>query len=251
MLTIMNVLADKRRAIRHLLDEQQAADAMALFFACYYAEEKTELRPWPATAVRANGYVCLSRTGIDLFRPFVTMRLPIDDLEDSADMLYQALPQQAPLILNVPEKYGPLLRALMQIESEERLRLFQLRQTMFQPIVNVLITEDKGANGLPRFVIRDRQHDNVIVASAGLNWQTAVFSEISVTTHPQYRRQGYGRSVVAAMANAVLANGRVPLYVVAENNIASIQLAQQVGFMDTGYSQLMIYGRLNAKQNGA
>lgn len=240
-------LIENRRAIRHLLDDQQAADGMAAFFAFYYADAKTELRPFGLETGKAQGYVCLARTGLDLFRPLVTMRLPIHDLEASADMLYQAIPQNVPIIVNVPQAYGPLLRALMDIESEEPLLLFRLRQTLFEPIVNVLITEDKGSNGLPRFIIRDRQHDNVVVASAGLNWQTAVFSEIAVSTHPQYRRQGYGRSVVAAMANYILAHGRSPLYVVAETNTASIQLAQQVGFMDTGYGQLMIYGRLNGR----
>ena len=66
----------QRQAIRHLLDEGQPADAMAAYFAFYYADEKVALRPYPAEGEQAQGYLCYARTGMDLFRPLVTMRLP-------------------------------------------------------------------------------------------------------------------------------------------------------------------------------
>lgn len=226
-------IADRRRAIRHLLDEDDPADGMAAYFAFYYAADKTTLRPYPAEAERAAGYVCLSRTGMDLFRPLVTMRLPIADVETGAAALSQALTPGAAVILNFPESYQPLIHALFDVQTEERLQLFALKSVHFEPLINVLVTQDMGANGLPRFVIRDRQQEDLLVAAAGLNWQTARFAEISVHTHPQYRRQGYGRSVVAAMANHLLAHGRTPLYVVSESNEASVLLAQQVGFRNT------------------
>jgi len=184
---------------------------------------------------------------MDLFRPLVTMRLPIKEMETSADIIYHALEPGAELILNVPEAYGPLIHALFEVQTEERLLLFALKATRFEPLVNVLITQDKGANGLPRFVIRDRQNDNVLVASAGLNWQSPRFAEISVNTHVQYRRQGYGRSVVAAMANYILSNGRTPLYMVVEHNHSSILLAQRVGFENTLDRFLLIQGKLRPR----
>jgi GNAT superfamily N-acetyltransferase len=238
-------LADQRRAIRHLLDEQNPADAMAVNFAFYHADSATVLRPYPTHEARATGYVCLSRTGMDLFRPFITLRLPITDLQTSANIIYEGIQPGTAVIISAAESYSPLINALFEVQVEEKMSLFVLRATQFEPLINIFITQDLGANGLPRFVIRDRQNDNIPVASAGLNWQTPRFAEISVNTHPQYRRMGYGRSVVAAMANHLLANGRIPLYVVAENNLASIQLAQQVGFTDSLSRQSLIQGTLN------
>ena len=50
---------------------------MAAYYALHHPDDKTTLVvPPTAEGQRANGYVALSRTGIDLFRPLVTMRLP-------------------------------------------------------------------------------------------------------------------------------------------------------------------------------
>lgn len=235
-------LIEQRRAIQLLLDEHDPADAMATYFAFYHAENRTQLRPYPPDSRHALGYICLSQTGMDLFRPLITMRLPLQDLSASAAIIQQALPPGTAVILAVPDLYEPLITALFNVETVEVYQLLALHHTRFEPLVNVLITQDMGANGLPRFVIRDRPRENVLVAAAGLNWQTARFAEISVNTHPQYRRQGYGRSVVAAMANHLLSHGRTPLYLVAENNPASLQVAFQVGFTDTLHRQLIIQG---------
>ncbi len=86
-----------------------------------------------------------------------------------------------------------------------------------------------------------------IVASAGLNWQTPHFAEISVNTDPHYRRRGWGRSVVAAMVQHLVSSGRAPLYVVSEQNTVSERLAQSVGFEDTGIREVLIQGDLKPR----
>ncbi|NJN54939.1 MAG: GNAT family N-acetyltransferase [Anaerolineae bacterium] len=202
-------LTQQRRAIYHLLDEANAADGMAAYFAFYHADNRTILRPYPYAAIRAEGYVALSRTGMDLFRPFVTLRLPIHNMQISTDVIYEAIDAGTAVILNAPARYAPLLRALFDIQSEEELSLYRLQANQFEPILNVLVTQDKAPNGLPRFSIRDREND-IIGASATLNWQSPSFAEIGVTTQPGYRRRGWGRSVVSAMANYLLENGRHP-----------------------------------------
>lgn len=239
-------LTQQRRAIAHLLDETNPADGMATYFAFYHPDKRTILRPFPYAAIRAEGYVALCRTGMDLFRPFVTLRLPIQDMQTSADIIYEAIDPGMAVILNSPARYAPLLHALFDIQTEEHLKLYQLRPSHFQPTINVLVTQDKSANGLPRFAIRDRQND-VIGASATLNWQTDNFAEIGVNTHPDFRRRGWGRSVVSAMANYLLENGRIPLYVVAQNNQVSVQLAERVGFTDSGSREIMIQAILHPR----
>ncbi len=239
-------LTQQRRAIYHLLDETNPADGMAAYFAFYHPDNRTILRPFPYTAIRAKGYVALSRTGMDLFRPFVTLRLPIRNMQTSTDVIYEAIDVGMAVILNSPARYAPLLHALFEIQSEEQLSLFVLRPSNFQPVINVLVTQDKAPNGMPRFSIRDREND-VIGASATLNWQSPSLAEIGVTTHPGYRRRGWGRSVVSSMVNYLLENGRTPLYVVAQNNEASTQLAERVGFTDSGVREIMIQAVLNPR----
>lgn len=239
-------LTQQRRAIYHLLDETNPANGMAAYFAFYHPDNRTILRPFPYTAIRAEGYVALSRTGMDLFRPFVTLRLPIHNMQASTDVIYEAIDAGTAVILNSPIRYAPLLRALFEIQSEEQLSLFVLRPSNFQPVINVLVTQDNAPNGMPRFSIRDREND-VIGASATLNWQSPSYAEIGVTTHPGYRRRGWGRSVVSSMVNFLLENGRTPLYVVAPNNEASVQLAERVGFTDSGVREIMIQAVLNPR----
>jgi len=243
-------LKAKRRAIRHLLAERDPADAMAAYYAFHHADEKTTLVLWPegveqSAIGHADGYVALSRTGIDLFRPLVTMRLPTDRdafaAQAAADLLHLAFAPGQPAIMAIPARYRPLIEALFDIHSEEWLRLYALDVGRFEPIINVLVARADGPTGLPRFTIRSSQRgEDEVVASATLNWQSPRFAEIAVNTLSQYRRQGWGRSVVAALCAHLIDSGRTPLYVVSEENNASIQLAESLGFIDTGSRELLI-----------
>jgi ribosomal protein S18 acetylase RimI-like enzyme len=243
----MSPLANERRAIRLLLDEREPADAMAVNYAYHHPESRTQIVTYPTDAGpgKATGYLALSRTGIDLFRPFVTLRLPHEDLDAGVSLVHAALQPGAAVILGAPAHYTPLLQALFEVQSEEQLRLLVLDRSRFEPIINVLVTRAESHNELPRFVVR-RTVGNVaeVVASAMLNWRSPHFAEIAADTDPRYRRRGWGRSVVAAMVQSLIGHGRTPLYLAAENNEASIQLAQSVGFVDRGVRKIMIQGIL-------
>ncbi len=231
----MNDLAEKRRAIRRLLDDFSPADAIASYYAFHHPDNKTQLLTYPADSARANGYIALSRTGIDLFRPLVTLRLPPADMDAGVDLIYQALMPGTAVFLIAPPSYLPLLHAVFDTQTEEELHIFTLDRTRFEPVINVLVTQTTGPNNLPRFIIRQTNSpDREIVASASLNWQSPRFAEIAVTVSPQRQRQGWGRSVVAAMVDYLLKNGRNPLYLTAPHNTASIKLAQSVGFKYSG-----------------
>lgn len=241
----MTDLTVARRAIRPLLKDRDPADAMAAYYAYHHPDQKTRLIISPEEGARADGFVTLARTGIDLFRPLITMRLPIDRGAEgygaSLALLRRALAPGMPAILTVPQRYMPLLRAVFNIQSEQLLRLYALDQRHFEPVINVLVTQSTTPNGLPRFAIYTKQSgEDELVAAASLNWQSPFFGEIAVNTKPEYRRRGWGRSVVSAMANYLLESGRIPLYAVAEENIASIQLAEALGFTNTGSRQHML-----------
>ena len=230
---------DKQQAIRPLLNEKDPADALAAYYAFYHPAGKTFLVTYPPQAERATGYMAISRTGIDLFRPLVTLRLPQAGLANAPDLIYAGLPPGTAVILHAAETYLPVLQAFFDMQTVEHLHLFQLNAADYEPIINVLVTESNAPNGLPRFVIRSQANDNQIGASAALNWLSPQWGDIAVNTNPSFRRQGWGRSVVSAMANYLLSNGRTPLYVISADNDASRQLAQAVGFRDTDVRQIL------------
>lgn len=238
-------LADKRRAIRHLLDERDPADAMAAYYAFHHPARKTELFVYPPEAGRARGYVALSRTGMDLFRPLATMRLPADDFEAGAALIDGALTEGMGIIVAAPEAYRPLLEALFFVDQVQQLTLLALDRSRFRPVINVLVARTESPNELPRFIIRHqtRPGQTEVVASASLNWQSPSFAEIAVRTSANYRRRGWGRSVVSAMAQHLLESGRTPLYVVDQANEPSLRLARSIGFRDTGVGQILLEGR--------
>lgn len=253
----MNDLKAARRAIRRLLRDRDAIDAMAAYYAFHHPDDKTALVLSPEgvednPVAHADGYVALSRTGIDLFRPLVTMRLPTDSdvmaMPAAAELLGRALAPGQPAILNAPERYRPLIEALFDIQAEERLRLYALTPSRYEPIVNVLVSRSTGPGDLPRFTIRSAQSgQEEVVAAASLNWQSPYFAEIAVNTRPQFRRQGWGRSVVSALSGHLIESGRTPLYVVSEENTASAQLAEHVGFTDTGARDLLLQATLKMR----
>jgi GNAT superfamily N-acetyltransferase len=235
----MDIVA-QRRAIRPLLDEKSTADALASYYAFYHPDGKTSLVVHPPGANVAQGYLALSRTGLDLFRPLVTLRLPLTDHEGSAELVGTALPADAPVLLYAPIDHGPLLHAFFDVQTEEKLRVLVLDRGRYQPVINVLVTQEKTPSGLPRFVIRSSQDRDRVVAAASANWQTPFFAEISAYTEADQRRQGWGRSVVAALCQYLLDNGRTPLYAVGEENQPSLLLAESSGFVDIGLRRLFL-----------
>ncbi|HSM56137.1 MAG TPA: GNAT family N-acetyltransferase [Candidatus Sulfomarinibacteraceae bacterium] len=242
-------LRRRRKAIRQLLDERKAEDAMAAYYAFYHPDERTSLYLYPDQAEKPRGYLAASRTGIDLFRPLLTLRLPDDDPQGAADLIYDALEPGASVFIHSAAEDGPLLSALFDVHSEQRLLLYRLDRSRFEPIVNVLVMRSDTPDGKPRFIIRPTHAESggEIGASASLNWQTRYFAEVTVYTNPQYRQRGWGRSVVAALADELLHNGQLPLYEVSEQNEASINLAESVGFVHSGVHTLLLEATLRER----
>ena len=238
----MNTLAQSRSAIRHLLNQHDPADGMASYYAFHHDDAKTHLVTMPADGGRTEGYIAISRTGYDLFRPFLTMRLPIDNMEACRRLVMETFPPQTAVIAQVPTAYFPLMQALFHIESAQAMALYQLQNGRFESSINLMVTRSLSPNGLPRFSVRNQEGDSV--AAVAMNWQSPHFAELSVNSKPGYRRQGWGKAVLSVMVEHVLENGRLPLYVAAEDNEASIALARKVGFMRNGATVTFFQGTL-------
>lgn len=255
-------LEEQRQSIRHLLDERAVADSQATYYAFYHPDNKTRLVTYPANGIRARGYLCLSRTGIDLFRPLLTLRLPQQasekdyDYEAAAELIKHALPFNSNAIISSPSEYQPILSGLLTVQQERKLKVLVLIPNRYQPVINVLVTRARSPNDHPRYIIKSANEvgtdtGNNVLASAGINWQSPNFAEIYVHTKSPHRRQGYGRSVVSALAGEIMEGGRKPIYVVDTNNSASIQLAESVGFVDTGVFWTLMEITVPDKEQGS
>ncbi|MBP7563342.1 MAG: GNAT family N-acetyltransferase [Candidatus Cloacimonetes bacterium] len=55
-------------------------------------------------------------------------------------------------------------------------------------------------------------------------------ANIAVSTHEQFRSKGYAKEVVKSAVNYALRKDHLPLYLVREDNTASIRVAESVGF---------------------
>jgi RimJ/RimL family protein N-acetyltransferase len=234
-------IAGARRAIRPLLDQTAAADATAVYYAFHHPDSRVQITTYPAGVERAQGYVALARTGIDLFRPLMTLRLP-QEMELGAEMIYASLAPGSSLFIHTPALYRPLLAALFDIQREQQLLLYRLDSASFEQQINVLVTRTTTPDGLPRFIVRPTREGERgdVAASATLNWQSPRFADISVYASPPERGRGWGRTVVSALAQHLLAGGRTPLYHVEPHNEASLQLARSVGFVNTLSDKLLL-----------
>lgn len=238
-------LNERRRAIQHLLSDDPA-DAAAAYYAFHHPDGKSSVLPYPADAERATGFVTFSRTGLDLFRPLVTMRLPIADLETSAEIIYNGMQPGTAVIIQAPVDYLPLLQALFAVQTVEQFHLYSYKRRTIEPVINVLVTQANGPNDLPRFVVRSQQ-DGQVIASAGINWQSPLYASLSVNTEAAHRRQGLGVSVLSAIVGTVLENGRSPLYEVSTSNTASQNLAQEIGFTNTNADKVLVQASLKPR----
>ncbi len=234
-----------RQQLHTLLDERQPADAIESYYAFYHPDNRTQITLLPAGETRPQGYIALSQTGFDLFRPMITWRLPITDLEQSTAFIYQGLTPGMPVILLTPAHYLPLVRTWFDIEREELLHLLVLDRGRYEPIINVLVTEAQSGNEWPRYIVR--APNGTVAASALLNWQSRYFAEIAVHTQASYRGRGWGRSVVATLCQYVLDRGRTPLYAVNPDNAPSLNLAERVGFVDTGLRHMIVEATLRPR----
>jgi predicted GNAT family acetyltransferase len=72
--------------------------------------------------------------------------------------------------------------------------------------------------------------DGQLVALAGYDVWAGIIAHISVVTHPAFRARGFGRSAVAHVVKRALLANLIPQYRTLEFNLASIRIADSLGF---------------------
>jgi len=78
--------------------------------------------------------------------------------------------------------------------------------------------------------------DGTPIAGVGIKTHDPYGHELSVVTEEQARGSGIARRLVATAARRILADGAVPTYLHAADNVASARVAEAVGFADIGWT---------------
>ncbi len=224
----MPTLREQRKLIERLLDPKSPTDAPTVYYALYHDPHRSALFVRTDEEGRAVGFVGRFQTGVDLFRPVIVMRCP--DAELAADLLSEALTVGRPYLFFSEAGQLPLAGASFDVANSRVLSILVLDPLRFTPVINVLVMTKTAPDGSPRAEI----HSGGLQAVAGVNWQSPDFAELYVHTEAEARQRGWGRSVVAACTEQVLSGGRRPLYLVEPDNEASINLAEGLGYVDTG-----------------
>ena len=230
-------LAREREAIGSLLSLTDPGDALTVYYALYHPPALTRLHVHRKATGIPDGFLAICTTGADLFRPLVVMRAETDAVLRA--LLREALLVGRPYHFIVPVRYASTLTEEVE-RSEERVEfILTLDPAAFQPILNVLVVAAPGVSGGLRFEIRSQGR---VVAASGTNWRSPYFAEIYVYTEPEARGRGWGKSVASACTSALLAEGVRPLYVVAEGEVPSRELAMSLGYHDSGLRQYFATG---------
>lgn len=235
-MTTRTLLDPRRARLRLLLDEHSVADALASYYALHHPPDRAEVVIHPPETDQADGFLVRARTGLDLFRPLVTFRAPSEAV--AVSLFQEGLQLGRPVYLTVPESLALWANKHLTVSDAALHCIYRFNANKFEPMLNVLATMSAGPDGTPRCEIRS---GGEVKAVAGVNWQSPRFAEVYVYTDPAVRGRGWGRSVVSAVASQILKTGRLPLYVVAEANDASIRVAEAVGFEDTGLREYVGY----------
>lgn len=218
----------QRQQVRQLVDESSPVEAPTAYYALFHDPARSVLFLDHDEMGRAVGFAGRFQTGIDLFRPLATLQCR--NATSAAALLAQALMIGRPYIFFAPLSQLPLVGGSLQIDNLRVLHLYRLNAGRFQPVINVLVQQRESPGGLPRCVIESGGQKAV----AGVNWQSPRFAEIYVHTDPAARGRGWGFSVASALTQAVLESGRIPVYLVDQDNDVSRQLAEKLGYEDAG-----------------
>jgi len=224
-----------RAQARDLLNEFDAADGLACYYALHHDARRTTLALHRDSTDFVDGFLAHCMTGFDLFRPLITMRVRGSN-DPVPSLLEAALKPGRPYLLVVPANLFPRVEPHVSLSDPVLNHILRLDPSHFRAEANVMVVTRTEPDGHPRAEIK--QGDDV-VAAAGVNWRSPIFAEVYVQVQPEVRKRGWGRSVVRALCADLLKQQLTPLYNVAEDNDESYALADDIGFVDTGAREVM------------
>ncbi len=223
-----------REHARDLLNEFDAADGLAAYYALYHDPKRTTLFIHHDPDGVVGGFLARCQTGFDLLRPLVTLRARRASALTA--LIDEGLLPARPYLLVAPPPLAESLMPHLDLHIISRNVVYRLDPKRYRHEVNVLVVTGRTPEGHPRAEIRRGAE---VAAVAGVNWRSPIFAEVYVNVEPEYQQRGWGSSVVNAVVGELLAMGVTPLYSAAEDQAASQALAWSVGFVDSGAREVM------------
>jgi predicted GNAT family acetyltransferase len=159
--------------------------------------------------------------------------------EDNVNsLLLEALVPGRPHTIVTLPALSESIQAAMLVDKQRVNRVYELDVASFRPVINVMVQPGQSAL---RYEIHTQDR---VVAAAGVNWRSAHLAEMYVYTEDGFQGRGWGRAVGAACVRDLLAARVRPLYTASEDNLASLRLAESLGFRDSGAREFECLARL-------
>jgi GNAT superfamily N-acetyltransferase len=223
-----------RSNVRDLLNEFDAADGLASYYTLHHDPKRTTLFMHRNSKGEVDGFLAQCQTGIDLFRPLVTLR--VRGSKALPALLEGGLVAGRPYLLVAPGTLAERLKPHLALSDVTRNHILRLDPNRYNPDMNVRVVRREDQSGNPRV---EAHAGKKTVAAAGVNWRSPIFAEIYANVETAHRGRGLGWAVVNALVAELLHLGVTPLYSVDETNAASHELAERIGFVDTGAREVM------------
>ncbi|MBP7962903.1 MAG: hypothetical protein KA003_13050 [Caldilineaceae bacterium] len=234
-----------RRTVRGMVDERDVAQARTVHYALAHAAARTRLSLMRDGAGRPQGFVAACVTGMNPFQPVVVFQA---EDEAQADLLFSEGLGAGPSYLFMAEtRWAEFLERRLNAKATFA-RIFVLEPGRLQPVVNLFVRTNRGADGSPQATIAAQGRT---VVRAGVNWQGERFAELYAILDPAARGREWGRSVLCAVAQAVQSRGVRPLLYVPQDGADGAEMADaalKLGFTDSGRMALQIAGALMPSQ---
>lgn len=222
-----------RAAIAESLTNEPA-DALTRYFAVDHDPKRTKLFARQNARGKVMAFVAVCQTGIDLFRPMLVMRG--DDSPTLRELLREALTPNRSYLFSIQPGLRADVEAECAVNNAEHNRIYTLNRADFRPIMNLMTTTSRTPDGLFRAAVRGQ--GDVVAAEAGVSWMSSRYAEVFVRVEASVRRRGLGKSVVSAVSLMTLDSGRAPLYMTSEDNAPSQKLAERLGYVLAGGSEV-------------
>lgn len=226
----------QRELIRPLLVLADPEDAMTAYYALSHDPRRVRLALHRTPAGRVDGFLAVCQTGRDLFVPVLVMRASEHDVEG---LLHEALVPGRPHTVVTLPALSESIRAAMLVDKQRVNRVHELDVASFRPVINVMVQPGQSAF---RYEIHTQGR---VVAAAGVNWRSAHLADMYVYTEQGFQGRGWGKAVGAACVRDLLAARVRPLYTASEDNLASLRLAESLGFQDSGAREFECLARLS------
>lgn len=88
--------------------------------------------------------------------------------------------------------------------------------------------------------------DGQMAATACVFFQGERYDEVGIATLPAFRGGGLATACAVTLCEDIRARGRVPCWSTSEDNLASLRVAQKVGFRPASRGVLYVTGPANA-----